>query len=64
MADLGLQEEDEEVKSKVKKEEPKEESSEKAEGNPCESFSRVFPVSTSSSGEIFDQWNFELSFIV
>lgn len=56
MADLGLQEEDEEeVESKVKKEEPKEESSEEAEGKPCESFSRVFPVSTSSSGEIFDQ---------
>lgn len=56
MADLGLQEEDEEeVKSKVKKEEPKEESSEEAEGNHCGSFSRVIPVSTSSSGEMFDQ---------
>ena len=56
MADLGLQEEDEEeVQSKVKKEEPNKESSEEAKGNPCESFSRVFPVLTSSSGEIFDQ---------
>ena len=56
MADLGLQEEDEEeVKSKVKKEEPKEESSEEAEGNHCGSFSRVIPVLTSSSGEMFDQ---------